>query len=104
MTNIENVPLEQLTASDFRVYLESDFYARITGVDEPLTLCLIEVMDLNEGGPRREPFSLIFRGPKGAYLPQQIYTLTHDVMGALDIFLVPIRPDERGARLQAIFN
>lgn len=106
MMSIGKAKLEELTADDFRAHLESDYLVSTPDIDEPLTVRLIDVSNLheNEAGPRSEPFSLIFCGPREVYLPQQIYTLNHDAMGAMDIFLVPIRPDEQGARLQAIFN
>lgn len=104
MTHTSNVKLEKLTAGDFREHLETDFFVSLGNDADSLRLRLVEVNELRGGGPRREPFSLIFSGPHDVYLPQQIYTLRHNVMGVLDIFIVPIRPDERGARLQAIFN
>lgn len=54
--------------------------------------------------PQREPFSLWFRGPRAVVLPQRIYPLEHESLGRLDIFLVPIGPDEAGQRYEAIFN
>jgi hypothetical protein len=45
-----------------------------------------------------EPFDL--RVPP---LPQHIYALEHTSLGKLELFLVPIGPDERGMRYQAVF-
>ena len=98
--------LDKLTANDFRPHLGSSFHVTVDGADEPLGLTLIEVSELGDegGGPRQDPFSLVFRGPRDVYLPQQIYTIHNDEMGTLNIFLVPIRPDEQGMRVQAVFN
>jgi len=52
----------------------------------------------------RTPFSLVFRSSPGAPLPQHIYRLHHDDLGALDLFLVPIGPDEEGMRYEAVFS
>ena len=109
MTRIAGVDermLEQLTADDFRPYLNSKFHVTVDEADGALAVELIEVSDLGEAGsgPRNQPFSLVFRGPRGLFLPQQIYTVSHDEMGPINIFLVPIRPDEKGMQLQAIFN
>lgn len=104
MTHTSNVNLEKLTAGDFRKHLETDFFVSLGNDADSLQLRLVEVSELSGGGPRPEPFSLIFSGPHNVYLPQQTYTLNHNVMGAVEIFMVPIRPDQRGARLQAIFN
>jgi hypothetical protein len=52
----------------------------------------------------RPPFSLLFRAPREAVLPQRTYELRHPEMGAFGIFLVPIGPDETGPRYEAVFN
>ena len=52
----------------------------------------------------RTPFSLIFRSPPATPLPQRIYRLQHDELGALDLFLVPIGPDETGMCYEAVFT
>jgi hypothetical protein len=51
----------------------------------------------------RRPFSLIFRSAGSRYLPQRTYSIEHAALGRLDLFLVPIGPDEGGIRYQAIF-
>jgi hypothetical protein len=71
---------------------------------------LIEALRLpvrpGRGGqaPKREPFSLVFRGPKESVLPQGIYTVEQEALGTAGIFLVPIGPDDVGQRYEAIFN
>jgi hypothetical protein len=55
-------------------------------------------------GAFRAPFRLIFRGPREAYFPQGILALEHAELGRLEIFLVPIGPDELGMRYEAIFT
>ena len=49
-------------------------------------------------------FSLILRGPVRPILPQQIYRLNHATLGVLELFLVPIGPDQSGMCYQVIFN
>jgi hypothetical protein len=53
---------------------------------------------------RRESFSLLFHAPRNWRVPQRIYRVTHPAIGEADIFLVPIGPDAKGMRLEAIFN
>ena len=73
-----------------------------------LRLTLIEAVATGPapGGAaaRRQPFSLIFRGPRAPVLPQRIYRLEHEAMGPLEIFIVPIGPDAEGMRYQAVFT
>jgi hypothetical protein len=69
----------------------------------PIPLDLIEVTaGIQRGG--RQPFSLVFRGPRGLRAPQRIYHLEHETLGELDVFLVPIQPDALGPCFEAAFN
>jgi hypothetical protein len=52
----------------------------------------------------REQFSLVFREPSGVVLPQMIYRVEHDELGAFELFLVPIGPDAEGMRYEAVFT
>ena len=67
-----------------------------------LDLGLVSATELNEGSER--PFSIVFRGPRDPLLPQRIYRMEHEEIGAFEIFLVPIGPDEEGLLYEAIFN
>jgi hypothetical protein len=58
---------------------------------------------LDESGARA-PFTLVFRGPPEPLLPQRIYRLEHDFIGALEIFLVPIGQDADGVAYEAVFG
>lgn len=53
---------------------------------------------------KREPFSLLFRGPSQPVLPQRIYPLRHDTLGTLELFLVPVGPDDKGLCYEAVFG
>lgn len=52
----------------------------------------------------RVPFTLTFVGPLAPVLPQRIYRLEHDGMGAFEIFLVPVGPDSDGMQYEAVFT
>ena len=54
----------------------------------------------------RRPFSLVFRiaGDTDSFLPQQIYHVSNDNFGDMDIFLVPIGPDKVGMKYEAMFT
>jgi hypothetical protein len=101
--------LDSLTKDHF-VPLMGDKFRMEVGADQSLELELIQVTPLpvhpSGKGParKREPFSLIFRGPLQPYYPQQIYPLTHGKLGQLELFLVPIGSDGTGMRYEAIFN
>ena len=99
--------LGELTHATFTDCLGSQFRLHY-GSPAPLAVDLIAVTPLGVQGrprpPKREPFSLVFRGPRDFYLPQRVYKLEHSALGALEIFLVPIGPDDAGMRFEAVFN
>lgn len=70
--------------------------------DRAETVTLIEVKELGSSGPR-EQFSAIFRGGRGDHLPQKTYPVEHEELGKMDLFLVPIGPDDQGMLYQAVF-
>jgi hypothetical protein len=103
----ENEMLESLTLADFVQLPGSKFRVR-HGTAESLEF---ELTEANSTGGQaatasgaRQPFSLIFRGPRQPVLPQRIYDLEHDELNAMSIFLVPIGPDEVGMRYEAVFS
>ena len=53
----------------------------------------------------REPFSVTFHGEPTHVLPQGVWTLTHDELGDIQLFLVPLGPVDGGAaqQYQAVF-
>ncbi len=86
--------------------LEYDDFAGRTGeafvVDLPdgaqVTLVLAEATQGTQpggagaDGTARTQFSLVFSGPAAPALPQATWELTHDGLGAITLFLVPIGP------------
>jgi hypothetical protein len=93
---------EMLTREDFDRCVGSSF--RLCP-DDPggFDLVVEEVSELKdvEG---QESFSVYFRGPGDRYVPQSTYTFENDRLGRIDIFIVPIKRDERGFLYEALFN
>jgi hypothetical protein len=52
----------------------------------------------------RAPFSLVFEGPVDRIMPQGIYRLEHEQLTPLELFVVPLAPENGNARYQAIFS
>ena len=102
--------LETFTVATFAQHLGDTFRLH----PDPSRAVDMELIEATELGARsapasarqerRTPFSIVFRGPQDLRLPQQIYRMEHDQIGAFDLFLVPIGPDEQGLRYEAIFT
>jgi hypothetical protein len=98
--------LETLTPASFKEHVGSRFRLSLAG-QEPLELELGEIVLYEENpdhAPRKVPFSLILLGPARPLLPQAIYRLEHAVLGALELFVVPIGPGKRGMQYEITFN
>jgi hypothetical protein len=44
----------------------------------------------------------LWHGPVTPVLPQRIYRLQQAELGTVELFIVPLGPDERGIRYQAV--
>jgi hypothetical protein len=95
--------LHQLTTESFQPYLNQTFRVDLMPATQ-LDLVLTECTAIGHEGRGRQQFQVVFVGPMQPQLPQRIYRLLHPEMGELDIFLVPIGPNETGMRYQAVFT
>ena len=100
--------LEWLTCADFVGRVGDTFDMAADGAAvSPVEL--VEVTESTEPGGKgpdgqtRNQFSLVFRGPTSPDLPQGTYVLTHEELGELVLFLVPIGADSDGIRYEAAF-
>ncbi len=97
--------LDTLDKAMFDPHLNHSFELLLSPT-ERLTLELTQTRALGgETVPhaKRKPFALIFRGPAGPVLPQSIYALTNPAFESLEIFLVPVGKDAKGALYEAVF-
>ena len=80
---------------------------RVDGTNIQLTVT--HVTRAAEHGPRprelkRDSFSIFFRGPAEALLPQRMYTLTGDSESFPNLFIVPVGRDAQGYEYEAVFS
>jgi hypothetical protein len=99
MTTID---LAALSIDDFRPHLGSQFDLQAGG--GAVAMKLARVDPAGESGRKGGAFSLIFAAPRGPWLPQAIYPVSHPVLGAMQIFLVPIGPIGEANGYQAVFT
>jgi Domain of unknown function (DUF6916) len=100
--------LEDLTADTFAPAVGHTFRldaGEAGGLDLELVESRLHDPDAPErdDSGKRAPFSLLFKGPAQPILEQRIYSLEHESIGALEIFIVPVAHDEAGTSYEAVF-
>jgi hypothetical protein len=75
----------------------------LTETTEPFELELIEISEPTVT-PYQIYFSLFFRGDKEFKLPQGSYQMTHERLGTVILFIVPIALESNGFKYEAVFN
>lgn len=98
--------LGTVTAQTFTPHQGTEFRVTTPGTPEAvLRLAAVDEPGPQPQAPRPDPFALVFIGPGDPRLVQRIHRLEHEVLGTLELFLVPIGPDDGGGlRYEAVFN
>ena len=95
----------ELTQEEFARHLNTKFRVA-ADVPEPVELELVEAQSYRpepheEQGMER--FSAIFAAPPNYHLTQGAYALSHEHMGDMTLFLVPVKVGDR-ILYEAVFN
>jgi hypothetical protein len=91
----DRFPREPSTPADpaaYRPHINTQFFVDASPDAVPLTLASVEDAAMPPGVRR---FSLFFHGAPERLLPPDTYVLRHDVLGALLLFITPIRGSTR---------
>ena len=78
-------------------------FALTSGDGKTVDLELIEVTELKQR-PSQESFAAVFLLPEAYCAEQGLYTVLHETLGELELFLVPIGLDGQRLKLEAVFN
>jgi hypothetical protein len=101
------IQLDLLQAADFTAYVQQRFHIYAQS-GTPLEAELVAVKQISAkpgaGTAKRKPFSIVFRCSDKPPLAQGIYKVENEKMGTLDIFIIPIGPDDEGFCYEAVFN
>ena len=98
--------LESFTIETFAPLVGGVFVMHLDPATD-VTLELVDALSARAGPPlaeMRSPFSLVFRGPHEPVAVQRIYRLDHPTLGSFELFIVPVGPDDRGMRYEAVFT
>ncbi len=97
--------LNELKQADFQPLLNTEFSIVSNGAKaHSIELVEVKALSAKSAENQRSAFSLIFRGQNSEVPLQSIYILEHAQLGQLEIFLVPIGPDQQGMRYEAVFT
>lgn len=102
----EKFPPQDMGHDRFEACLDDTFTIDVEG-GESVEATLAEVSDRGDApaeGERDRAFSLLFQGAGNVRIPQGIHRLRHPELGEMDLFLVPVGPDDEGTRFEAVFG
>lgn len=97
--------LSELTLDSFTERMGESFTIH-PAIGSPVEARLAQATRLSDpfAEGARESFSVLFRADRERILPQGMYRLENEALGALEMFIVPLEPDAEGARYEAIFS
>lgn len=87
--------------------IHNNTFAIFFDLDNSISSELIEVSSINSHtlkDGQAEPFSLVFQVKDDRVFEQNTFQVTHEELGELELFLVPIGADENGVRYEAVFT
>jgi hypothetical protein len=101
-------PRQPMTREWFLPHLHSKFQMHA----EILSGTEVELIEVGAAMPMTDrdhhidytSFSLVFKGPLGMPLASQIYSLDHETLGKMEMFLSPIGKYKDQVRYQAVFS
>ncbi len=91
------------TREDFTAQLNTSFEAH-SETGEVFEMVLVEIKNIISN-KIQECFSLLFCASAGnVTVFQQSLRLKHNILGEMDLFLVPVKKNESGLFFEAVFN
>jgi hypothetical protein len=93
--------VSELTRDLFAPHLGSVFRVQAGAATVDLTLAFVSEL---RSSPRAQAFSIEFRGPVTAALPQGEYRFEHPKIGAFQLFIVPVGRVDDELEYEAVFN
>jgi hypothetical protein len=94
----------QFLFDDFNSCLDQPFSLLFNGTTHALTLISVDRLAASAAKGVPEAFSIVLRGKREPVLEQQIYRINNDRLGEMELFIVPIGPDDKGMRYEAVFS
>ena len=97
--------VDDMTRELFEPYLDATFeVSPEEGAAFQARLIDVSPMGETVGPTGRRAFSVVLRGPANDAPEQGMYGVEHEVLGRVDLFMVPIGPDDEGMKYEAVFT
>jgi hypothetical protein len=105
----EGPAMVDLSLSAFAPHVGTDFLVRADAGLRPVRIALVEATarlphPLDRRGLSGEAFSLVFAARGAGAVEHGIHTVSHPIMGAFPLFLVPVGRATQGQRYQAVVD
>lgn len=98
------IALESLQHAMFADLVGQIFTLHTSAGNTGLVLAGAQLLGHKRTESHRDPFSLVFRGGRGIRVPQGIYRLECETLGAMEIFIAQVGDGAQGAEFEAIFT
>ena len=96
--------LDQLTKESFENCKSNRFILEVgDGTKIPLVIKKVKHLRESPAEGLRNQFAVVFKGGKDV-LPQQVYSLQNEELGALDVFLVPMGREDDKENGDVLYN
>jgi hypothetical protein len=95
--------LENITHEAFEALIGQTVELEAGDIAFPAEVASVRVLKQSPGA-QRQAFSVELQSHAAKNHGQQIYRLSHDDLGVLDLFMVPIGAGEKGIRYEIVFN
>lgn len=94
--------LQTMTCEAFHPHVGQDFLLSVP--DGSCVLKLLEASAIGTGARDGGAFSLLWQGPVTPALHQGTYEMTHEKLGEMALFLVPVAQKDAGFQYEAVFT
>lgn len=93
---------KEITRDEYAACLNTDFMVEVSP-ELKVSMKLTEVTELSERF-HQQSFSLIFTAPDNTLAGQGQFSVEHETLGTIELFMVPIGKDSKGMLFQSLFN
>jgi hypothetical protein len=96
--------VKEITSATFADQINRIFRIHCSGEPLELELTEVAVRPASRVGGLRQPFTLIFEGPRNRLLAEGLYPVEGEAVGTLELYVIPILSVGERQAYQVVFN